>query len=232
MREQPARSVRKIRAEKATPDGIVRTYVVTAKLRLRAFESPGRRKFPKCDQCDQCGQGHYWNVVWPSALVMSEYLAKRTADIGLRGKSALVIGCGAGLESIVAAKMGAAVRILDHSLEALKLTRENCRFNGIENIKTTKCCWLDAEKVGRLLRHDILIGSDVLYNIGKKETLHRLLGSALKKDGIALFAEPERVGAEDPRRMLDGSSFRIESSFSRIAKDGVEVWVYRVRRVE
>ena len=196
-------------------------------MRLSLLESPHQREFPKCEHCHQ---GHYWNVVWPPALVLSKYLAKRGGDIDLRGKSAIVIGCGAGLESIAAAKMGANVRVLDHCPEALRLTRENCRLNGVDNIKTAKCCWLDHEKVGKLRRHDVLIGCEVLYNIGKKSTLTWLLTSALKKGGIALFAEPEREGAKDPRTLLDGPLFRIVSTFVQPTSDGIEVTIYKVQR--
>jgi len=208
-------------------DITTRKYVVTSNLRLNLLESPHQREFPKCDHC---GQGHYWNVVWPPALVLSKYLARRGSDIDLNGKSVLVVGCGAGLESIAAAKMGAAVRVLDHCAEALRLTRENCHLNGVANIKTAKCCWLDHEKVGKLRRHDVLIGCEVLYNIGKKSTLTWLLTSALKKGGIALFAEPEREGAKDPRTLLDGPLFRIVSTFVQPASDGVEVTIYKVQR--
>jgi 2-polyprenyl-3-methyl-5-hydroxy-6-metoxy-1,4-benzoquinol methylase len=207
----------------------MRRYKINSRLSLELSESPEQKQFPKCPHC---GQGHYWNVVWPTALVFSKLLAKRSADFALVGKRVLVIGCGAGLESIVAAKLGADVCVLDHCAEALRLTRENCRLNGVENIKTTKCCWLDAEKVSKLRRYDVLIGCEVLYNIDKKETLARLIMATLKKDGFALFAEPERIAAKDPKRLLDGASFQIVASFSQLNIDGVEVWVYQVRRTD
>ncbi|HLX36935.1 MAG TPA: hypothetical protein VKR29_04010, partial [Candidatus Binataceae bacterium] len=75
-------------------------------------------------------------------------------------------------------------------------------------------------------------GCDVLYNIGKKAVVTRLFSSALKQNGIALLAEPDRIGAKDPRRLLDGRKFRIESTTTRLGIDGVEVHIYRVRHRE
>jgi len=206
---------------------VLRKYKVSPDLTVRLQEFPERKRFPKCEHC---AQGRYWNVVWPSALVMSRFLARGAGGLALKGKRALVIGCGAGLESVVAAKMGAEVSVLDHSGEALRLTRENCLLNGVDNVHTTRRCWLDRDGIAKLLRFDIVIGCDVLYNIGKKDVVNRLLSAAMKRDAIALFAEPERIGAKDPRRLLDGSEFRIESTTSRIARDGVEVHLYRVGR--
>ena len=210
-------------------DAALRKYKVGPKLTVRLQEFPDRKRFPKCEHC---GQGHYWNVVWPSAWVMSRFLARGDAVRMLNGKRALVIGCGAGLESVVAAKMGAEVTVLDHSAEALRLTRENCILNGIDNAHTTRRCWLDRDGIAKLRRFDAVIGCDVLYNIGKKEVVNRLLEAAMKRKSIAFFAEPERIGAKDPRRLLDGSDFQIESTTSGIGSDGVEVHIYRVRRRE
>jgi 2-polyprenyl-3-methyl-5-hydroxy-6-metoxy-1,4-benzoquinol methylase len=204
-------------------------YNVSSHLTVRLQEFPARKRFPKCEHC---GQGHYWNVVWPSARVMSRFLATDAAELGLKGKRALVIGCGAGLESVVAAKMGAEVTVLDHSAEALRLTRENCILNGIDDVHTTRRCWLDRVGIARLRRFEVVLGCDVLYNIGKKEVVNRLLSAALKRGGLALFAEPERIGAKDPRRLLDGSGFQIEATTSRVGSDGVTVHIYRVRHRE
>jgi 2-polyprenyl-3-methyl-5-hydroxy-6-metoxy-1,4-benzoquinol methylase len=201
-------------------------YNVSSHLTVRLQEFPARKRFPKCEHC---GQGHYWNVVWPSARVMSRFLATDAAELGLKGKRALVIGCGAGLESVVAAQLGADVTVLDHSGEALRLTRENCRLNGVDSVHTTRRCWLDRDRIAKLRHFDVVLGCDVLYNIGKKEVVNRLLSSALKQNGIGLFAEPERIGAKDPRRLLDGKKFQIESTTSRIGIDGVAVHIYRVR---
>ena len=205
---------------------VSRSYKVSSRLTVRLQEFPHRKRFPKCEHC---GQGHYWNVVWPSARVMSRFLATDAAKLGLKGRRALVIGCGAGLESVVAAKMGAEVTVLDHSGEALRLTRENCVLNNIDDVHTTRRCWLDGVGIARLRRFDLVLGCDVLYNIGKKEVVNRLLSSALKREGIALFAEPERIGAKDPRRLLDGTEFQIEATTSRVGSDGIEVHIYRVR---
>lgn len=52
-----------------------------------------------------------------------------------KGDSAIDIGCGTGILSVIAAKMGAkGITAVDIDELAVKITKENCRINGVDNI--------------------------------------------------------------------------------------------------
>ena len=51
----------------------------------------------------------YWAELWPSSLVLAEWLALRRADIA--GRRCLDLGCGLGLTALVGQWLGARARI-------------------------------------------------------------------------------------------------------------------------
>ena len=108
----------------------------------------------------------------------------------------LVVGCGAGLESVVLASLRATVTALDHIPASLELGTRNCSLNDVASVKTLCRCWLDADSIHRLNQYDIVVGSDVLYEAADSVWISDLLARALQPGGTAFFADPQRDGVE------------------------------------
>ncbi len=171
---------------------------------------------PDFPRCRYCGENRFWNVVWPTGVALSRYLARVFSDKGLKECRALVVGCGVGLESLVLAKLGARVWALDHNPQALRLVRLNCKLNGIPPVRTLLCCWRDSKGVQRLGPYDLLVGSDVLYGPEEARWIIALLQRALKPRGQALLADPVRDRAvRDFPRLLLQQGFRVGLSWLR-----------------
>ena len=71
----------------------------------------------------------YWTELWPSSLVLADWLYERR-DL-LRGRACLDLGCGIGLTSLVGSWIGARVIGMDYEMEALRYARRNAARNGV-----------------------------------------------------------------------------------------------------
>ncbi len=211
-------------------DKIVLTYQVTNELSVDLVEICNwHPNFPKCRYC---GANEFWNIVWPTSLALSHYLASAFPRERLKGRRVLVVGCGVGLESVVAAKLGARVWALDHVPEALRLVEENCELNAIAPVHTMCCCWRDGKRAGKIGHYDMLIGSDVLYEPEDGQWIKSLLTTTVKPGGVALFADPLREGVEEFFEGLAVSGFRVQAhrAQTRWLTGNEEVRIYQVER--
>lgn len=190
---------------------VVRTYQITEQLSVDLTEIPRRVQFPTCPYC---GDGNYWHVTWPTGVALARYLAAPTRQRTVAGKQVLVIGCGAGLEAIVLAKLGAVVSVLDHIPAALQLVARNCVRNQVEPVTLHTCCWREARALRRLPTYDLVIGSDVLYDPVAARGVHRVLQRVLPAQGRALIADPRRAdsrGVTTFLALMTGAGFSLTS---------------------
>ena len=71
----------------------------------------------------------YWTELWPSSLVLADWLYQRRES--LRGQPCLDLGCGIGLTALVAQWLGANVIGMDYEPEALRFARRNAEHNAV-----------------------------------------------------------------------------------------------------
>lgn len=202
-------------AQRHTETEVVRTYEIAAQLSIRLVEIPRRSQFPRCLSC---GEGNYWHVTWPTAVLLARCLATPARQRTLAGKQVLVIGCGAGLEAMVLAKLGAVVSVLDHIPAALDLVARNCALNQLAPVTTHACCWQDAHALRRLPAYEVVIGSDVLYDTMAARGVARLLTAAVQSKGTAIVADPVRTVSDGPDtflRLMTQQGFQLTSRWIR-----------------
>lgn len=87
------------------------------------------------DEANEENDKHYGLFVWPSALLLSRFVAHE-ADWLCRGKVILELGCGTGLPSILAGLCGATKVYLTDRPDAADIRRNaetNIHLNGIES---------------------------------------------------------------------------------------------------
>jgi predicted nicotinamide N-methyase len=208
---------------------VIRTYTITEQLSVRLTEIPRRRQFPTC-AC--CGDGNYWHVTWPTGVLLAQYLAAPARQRTVTGKQVLVIGCGAGLEAVILAKLGAVVSVLDHIPAALELVQQNCLRNQLAPLTTHMCCWRDVHALRRLPQYEMVIGSDILYDVTAARGVHRLLRHVLPTPGTALIADPLRAdarGVDTFLALMTGAGFARTARWMHAAVYGTQrrIRVYR-----
>lgn len=107
----------------------------------------------------------FFGVVWDS----SQLLANLMLDYDLDQKKILEIGCGIGLASILLNERGADISATDYHPDVEHFLNTNIELNNGKYIPFTRAAWSDDEN--QLGRFDVLIGSDLLYDISHIDEL-------------------------------------------------------------
>ncbi|MBQ9407477.1 MAG: 50S ribosomal protein L11 methyltransferase [Desulfovibrio sp.] len=130
----------------------------------------------------------YWTELWPSSVVLSNWLEQQKNNIS--GRCCLDMGCGLGLTALVARSLGASVVGMDYEFEALNHARSNAVLNAVPAPLWVVMDWRKpAVQRGRL---QCIWGADIMYEKRFVLPVIRFLEHALTKDGIAWLAEPGR----------------------------------------
>lgn len=129
----------------------------------------------------------YWADIWPSSTVFASLIATRDGA----GRSALELGCGLGLVTLGALRVGYDVTATDYYEDALLFARYNGITNAGREPATRMVDWrhLPAD----LGLFDLVLASDVLYERTYATLVAETIVATLKADGVALIADPGRV---------------------------------------
>ncbi|NTV99638.1 MAG: methyltransferase domain-containing protein [Chlorobiaceae bacterium] len=146
----------------------------------------------------------YWAEIWPSAIVLSSWLAE---ELKPEGKRVIEIGSGVGLVSVIAASCGASVLATDYSGEALRFVR----YNALKNNVILDCARLDWRNVQCPERFDCLFAADVLYERVNLLPIANAIDKLLKPGGRAFIADPRRSMAEQFLGIVSENGFRVTS---------------------
>lgn len=144
----------------------------------------------------------YFADLWPAATALSCHLAERYPD--LHGQSLLELGCGAGLPSIVAAKLGATVTAADFHPLNHPYFEANARRNGVPQIRYRTMDWRHPPDG---CAYDMIIGSDLLYEAPQIQSLSACIHNLLTPGGTAVLADPGRRHLQQASDQLQGLGF-------------------------
>lgn len=132
----------------------------------------------------------YWADIWPSSLILAERLANEAGG----GRSLLELGCGLGIVSTAAMRAGYTVVASDYYEDALNFTRANAWRNLRREPTTRMVDWRALpEDLGT---YDAIVAADVLYEMTYAELVADALATALAPRGMAIIADPGRVGVD------------------------------------
>jgi predicted nicotinamide N-methyase len=132
----------------------------------------------------------YWAELWPSSRVLGELLLRMDG----RSRTALELGCGAGLVATCAAAAGFDVVASDYYADACSFAELNATRNGV----ATRGLLLDWRALPvDLPKFDLVIASDVLYERPYGALVAGAIDAAIAPEGTALVADPGRVGREE-----------------------------------
>ena len=156
----------------------------------------------------------YWAELWPSSRVLAEVV---TALDGA-GRTALELGCGAGLVSTCAALAGFDVAASDYYEDALRFARVNAAHNSTSIRAGHLLDWRHLP--ARMTRVDLVLASDVLYERPYGALVARVIARSLRPDGRALVADPGRVGREAFVASLAGLGLMLHAQTDHPFTDG------------
>ncbi|XP_061605867.1 methyltransferase-like protein 23 isoform X5 [Phyllopteryx taeniolatus] len=106
----------------------------------------------------------YGMYVWPSAVVLAQYIWSRRADV--KDKTVLELGAGVSLPGVLASRCGAKVILSDaaDSPACLENCRRSCEANGLCDVLTLPLTWGEiSPRLLRLPRLHLILASDVFY---------------------------------------------------------------------
>jgi predicted nicotinamide N-methyase len=156
----------------------------------------------------------YWAELWPSARV----LAEEVRTMAGRGRSLLELGCGSGLVATAASLAGFTVTVSDYYEDALRFARVNVRRNGGGAASGLLLDWRNPP--ANLDRFDVVVASDVLYERPYGALIARVLDGTLAPRGLAVIADPGRVGRSEFVRALGPFGLRVIAQTDVVFRDG------------
>ncbi len=145
----------------------------------------------------------YYTRVWESARALAEAMAARP---GLwPGRRVLELGCGLGLPSLVAARLGADVTATDFHPHNGPLLLASARENGLSRLRYERMDWRRPHLSGTF---DILLGSDLIYEGEMVQPLVDCVRRYCRPGGLLLFADPGRKHLQQACTALERAGFR------------------------
>ena len=130
----------------------------------------------------------YWTELWPSSLVLCDWLERQKDAI--RGRACLDMGCGLGLTALVGSHLGARVVAMDLEEEALRHAKENARLNGVAQPLWVAMDWARPAMAERSV--SFVWGGDIMYERRFVEPVLDFCARVLETGGKFWVAEPGR----------------------------------------
>lgn len=140
----------------------------------------------------------YWTELWPSSLVLADWLYEQRER--LHGQPCLDLGCGIGLTALVGQWLGAKVIGMDYEPEALHYAYLNAEHNHV-----SQPCWVVMDwRKPAVQQHGLrfIWGGDIMYEQRFAAPVLDFLEYALADDGVAWIAEPTRAVYDTFRTVL------------------------------
>ncbi len=172
----------------------------------------------------------YWAELWASALAMSWYLVENQHLI-TPSVTVTEIGCGLGLPSIIAGKLGAEVCLTDYDDDALNFAKQNWEQNLPHKIARFE--QLDWRNPDPSLSADLLLASDVAYEKRAFEPLLNAFSTLLKPKGTILITEPNRPVSTDFFSNLHTEGYTVKGEQRSVELKGHSflIYIYLINRL-
>ncbi|MBL1142206.1 MAG: methyltransferase domain-containing protein [Proteobacteria bacterium] len=131
-------------------------------------------------------QWSLFGVVWPSSEVLAHFMS----DFDIKDKRILEIGCGIGLTSLLLNQRNADITATDYHPEAEAFLLKNTTLNEDTSIPFIRTGW--ADKLSKLGKFDLIIGSDILYEQEHTDLLSQFINQHAKTQCEIIIVDPGR----------------------------------------
>jgi predicted nicotinamide N-methyase len=169
----------------------------------------------------------FWTDLWPAARMLAKVLLREPPP---SGAEALEVGCGLGLPGVVALACGLRVTFSDYDAAALEFAAHNARLNGFEDFRVLRLDWRDPPAD---LQVPVVLGSDLLYEVGSVAPLVGLLKRVLLPGGQCLLTDQERVPSQHLRDTLAAEGLAFTTQTVRAGEPGGRRYkgtLYRIKK--
>ncbi len=127
-----------------------------------------------------------FGIVWDSGEVLARLMARQD----IIGKRILEVGCGLGLASLVLNERLADISATDYHPEVESFLKINVSLNSGEEIPFEQSDWNDLPT--ELGKFDLIIGSDLLYEVEHVELLSTFIDAHANPDSEIILVDPGR----------------------------------------
>jgi predicted nicotinamide N-methyase len=148
----------------------------------------------------------YWARLWPTALVMSRFIADITRRAGAEGAELLELGCGIGVVGLAALAAGCRVTFSDHVPLAVEVALANAARNGFPAAMGCVFDW----KEPRVEQFAGIIASDILYAPSHHTVLLSLFEDMLPLGGTAWIGDPGRYHVSTFIKLANERGFLVD----------------------
>jgi SAM-dependent methyltransferase len=155
----------------------------------------------------------YFATVWPSARALGLFMSERKNLFSK--KRGMEVGCGLGLNAILASKMGASMQASDFHPDVEYWLKKNSELNQVK-IDYVEWDWTDSKPSPKIEfgSYDFVLASDVLYEKRHPEDLAKALARLIAPKGSIYLSDPGRSYLEYALIALEDLGFhRVEFEF-------------------
>ena len=164
----------------------------------------------------------FWAKVWPSAIVMAEYLQENPEIV--KGKKVLELAAGLGLPALVAAQYAEKVCCSDYLEKAVDVARQSVLHNRLPNIDCHVYNW---NHLPDDLSADILLMCDVNYEPDEFDQLTTIFERFLLRGTTIILSTPGRIMAKEFVIRIDG--WCTEKHIASFSPD-TQIFLYVLKR--
>jgi predicted nicotinamide N-methyase len=129
-----------------------------------------------------------FGIIWPSSKVLADFML--TFDT--KKKKILEIGCGIGLTSLLLNHLDMDITATDYHPEVANYLLANTNLNHDVNIPFIRTDWADETENG-LVKYDLLIGSDILYEETSIKLLSTFINRHAQEHCEIVIVDPDRA---------------------------------------
>ncbi|MHC4878873.1 MAG: class I SAM-dependent methyltransferase [Planctomycetota bacterium] len=131
----------------------------------------------------------YWAYLWPAARQMAQLVLNADWPTGA---SALELGSGIGLVGIAGLLGGLQVTFSDYDATSLEAAVLNSNLNDVTPAGRLVLDWRTPQSYQGLRRFPVVLGCDVLYEVGLHSFVLDVLDQLLDDDGLCWLGDPGR----------------------------------------
>lgn len=154
----------------------------------------------------------FGSALWPAALALADALVSRRE--ALSGQRAIELGCGLGLGSIIAAKVGIDIVATDIHPDMGELFQHNAKQNQLD-LRYESLDWAKPHKLGLF---PLIIASDVLYENHFANLLLDTFERTLAPGGHVLMTDPQRQNLPRFEQKLTERGYQFSESLYDVGK--------------
>ena len=151
-------------------------------------------------------QWSLFGQIWPAGRLLAQAMHR----FDITGKRILELGCGIGLASLVLQRRGADVIASDIHPLAEPFLAYNAALNELPAVHYRQMRW--HEKLPTLGQFDLIIASDVLYEIDHAALLGGVVARHASEHAEVLITDPGRGNSSRFTRALAAQGFSLEMS--------------------